>query len=75
MILFFNLNVFAKIISSEFLNQATYGSEGPQIAELEFSGKKAYMLTYNIPGKNPLFKNLSQKEFMKLQNDMHGFLK
>lgn len=68
---------FAKIINSEFLNQAEVGSEGPQIVEMELAGSRAYMLSYNTnkPGKEPKFRNLSQKEYLKIQAQMRNFLK
>ncbi len=68
---------FAKIINSEFLNQADVGSEGPQIVELELAGSKAYMLSYNTnkPGKEPKFRNLSQREYLKIQAQLHKFIK
>lgn len=64
----------AKIINSEFLNQASFGSEGPQLVEMELAGSRTYVLSYNIPGKSPLFRNISSKEYRNLQEQMRKFL-
>lgn len=70
----FTSTAFAKVVNSEFLNQAGYGSEGPQLHELELAGTRTYLLTYNTTGKNPLFRNLSKKEYLKLQKEMRMIL-
>jgi hypothetical protein len=74
-VVLFGTQGMAKIISSEFLNQAMVGSEGPQLVALDLSGTKAFMLSYNLPGQEPLIRHLSEKEFLKLQTEMRKFLK
>lgn len=63
----------AKVVSSEFLNQATYGSEGPQLTEVEVDGRSIYLLKYLYKGKDDLIKTLSRDEYLKIQKQMNAF--
>jgi len=63
----------AKVMKSEFLNQATYGSEGPQLTELEFEGRSIYLLKYLYKGKEDKVKTLSHDEYLKIQKQMSAF--
>lgn len=65
--------LMAKVISSEFLNQATYGSEGPQLSEVEVDGRSIYLLKYLYKGKEDLVKTLSKDEYLKIQKQMNAF--
>lgn len=65
---------FAKVIQSEFLNRAGYGSEGPQLHEIDYSGTKTYLLTYQDVGDSTLFKNLTKKEYLRIQAELHDLL-
>ena len=65
----------AKVMNTEFLNQASFGSEGPQLQEIQSKGVRSYLLTFNIPGKNPLLKVLTKKQYQRLQSEMRAFVK
>lgn len=69
----FSQSLMAKVISSEFLNQATYGSEGPQLSEVEVDGRSIYLLKYLYKGKEDLVKTLSKNEYLKIQKQMNAF--
>ncbi|MEY4615322.1 MAG: hypothetical protein RJB66_282 [Pseudomonadota bacterium] len=69
-----SLPAFSKVVQSEFLNRAGYGSEGPQLHEIEYSGTRAYLLTYNSVGENTQFKNLNKKEYQKIQSELRNIL-
>jgi hypothetical protein len=73
-VLFASFPAFSKVVQSEFLNRAGFGSEGPQLHEIEYSGTKAYLLTYNNVGESPLFRNLTKKEYQKIQLELHDIL-
>lgn len=66
-------SLLAKVVSSEFLNQATYGSEGPQLSEVEVDGRSIYLLKYLYKGKDDLIKTLSRDEYLKIQKQMNSF--
>lgn len=66
--------VEAKIIKSEFLNQAILGSEGPQLLEIDLEGSKAYLLSYNRLGQKPLIRSLSERDYRRYQSDMEKIL-
>lgn len=69
----FSFSLMAKVVSSEFLNQATYGSEGPQLSEVEVDGRSIYLLKYLYKGKDDLIKTLSRDEYLKIQTQMNSF--
>lgn len=66
---------FGKIITTEFLNQANLGSDGPQIQELDIAGQRTYLLTFNSPGQKPSVRTISKKEYSKLQKQFRTIVK
>jgi hypothetical protein len=49
----------AKIINSDFFNQSSSGSEGPQLLELELHGQKAFILSYYAHGEKTRMRTIT----------------
>lgn len=60
----------AQIISSEFLNQASVGGEGPQLVEVDLDGKRRFLLTYTHLGQPTKVVALQKTEFIDLQIEL-----
>lgn len=71
--LFLSPILHGKIVTSEFFNQATYGSEGPELTELEIGGRSIYLLKYLYKDKENFTKTLSKDEYLKIQKQMNSF--
>lgn len=68
-----NQSLFAKVVTSEFFNQAAYGSDGPLLTEIEVGTKRIYVLKYLRQGGRELLKTISKSEFQKIQSEMISF--
>ena len=68
-----NQSLFAKVVTSEFFNQAAYGSDGPLLTEIEVGTKHIYLLKYLRQDGRELLKAISKSEFQKIQSEMTSF--
>lgn len=73
LLLLLNQSLFAKVVTSEFFNQAAYGSDGPLLTEIEVGTKHIYLLKYLRQGGRDLLKAISKSEFQKIQSEMISF--